>query len=144
MKNSNGTNIRAECRMGSAARVATAVLLGLLVSACAGSGIKTDRDVARDRVEAYLAANPATDKRAAASMRRFHLRRGMTEAQVIAVWGTPRNKYKWGREDQLFFECAYWPNVCGSSGRTGGGDDEDSRYPQAFFSEGLLTDWTTP
>ncbi len=60
--------------IGAAGKMSLVILLGLFLSACAGGDPKTDRQVASDRVNAYLAANPATAKETADAMRRHELR----------------------------------------------------------------------
>ena len=131
--------------IGAAGKMSFAILLGLFLSACAGVDMRTDRQVASDRVNAYLAANPGTAEATAAAMRRHVLKNGMTRQQVVAVWGPSRRKLKWrgGTEDQWYFECNTWPNTCRSLGRRKGRSDDDI-YPQAFFKNGRLTGWKKP
>ena len=76
---------RASHSIVTAGKMSVVVLLGLVLSACAGTDMRTDRQVASDRVNAYLAANPETSKDVADAMRRFDLRKGMTPAEVVAV-----------------------------------------------------------
>ncbi len=124
------------------------MFLGFFVAACAGGDMRTDRQVASDRVNAYLAANPATAKQTADAMRRFKLLKGMTTQQVVAVWGAPKRKQAWrgGEKVQWFFECNHWPHSCTSMGRSGRGTgrSDDEIYPQAFFTNGRLYDWKKP
>ncbi len=115
----------------------------LLVAACSGQALVSDRQVARDRVDAYLAANPATDRNTATAMRRFELRTGMTKQEVVAVWGRPVEMQKWrsGTVDQWFFACA-WPNRCEAP-------DRDAFLmgpirPEAFFRNDRLYQWSSP
>lgn len=94
-------------------RVIPALLVCLVTTACAGLELKSDRQVARERVEAYLAAHPATEKETVTAMRRFELRSGMSKQEVAAVWGKPVRIQEWrdGTFDQWSFGCA-WPNRC--------------------------------
>ncbi len=142
---SNGANRPVKRRTGAAAKMSLAMFLVFFVAACAGGDMRTDRQVASDRVNAYLAANPATAKETADAMSRYELRKGMTMQQVAAVWGAPRRKSKWrgGTEDQWYFECNTWPNTCLGSGRRKGRSDDDI-YPQAYFTNGRLTGWKDP
>ena len=78
-----GANSYANRWIGAAGKMSLVILLGLFLSACAGSDLKTDRQVATHRVNAYLAANPATAKETADAMRRYELRKGMTMQQVV-------------------------------------------------------------
>jgi len=129
-------------------RMAVVMLLGLYLAACAGTDLRTDRQVASDRVDAYLAANPETSKEVAEAMRRFDLRKGMTAAEVVAVWGEPKAKKTWrdGQDLVLVFPCDRWPNACQSSLRLGGRIErtEQQLSPEAIFTNGQLTKWRQP
>ena len=140
-----GANSYANRWIGAAGKMSLVILLGLFLSACAGGDMRTDRQVASDRVNAYLAANPATAEETADAMRRYELRKDMTMQQVVAVWGAPRRKLKWrgGTEDHWYFECHTWPNTCLGSGRRKGRSDDDI-YAQAYFTNGRLTGWKDP
>ena len=131
--------------IGAAGKMSFVILLGLFLSSCAGTDMRTDRQVAADRVNAYLAANSATAKKTADAMRRYELRKGMTKQQVVAVWGAPKRKLKWrgGTEDQWYFDCHQWPNHCVfRGGRKGKSSDPIS--PEALFSNGRLSRWKKP
>ena len=144
---SNGANEPVKRRTGAAAMMPVVMFLGFFVAACAGVDMRTDRQVASDRLNAYLAANPAIAKETAAAMSRYELRKGMTTQQVVAVWGAPIRKLKWrgGTEDQWYFECNQWPNSCRStSRRRGRSRSEDDLYPEAIFTNRRLTRWKTP
>ena len=140
-----GANSYANRWIGAAGKMSLVILLGLFLSACAGSDMKTDRQVATDRVNAYLAANPATTREIADVMRRYKLRKGMTPNLVVAVWGPPKRKVSWrdGTESQWYFTCGNWPHSCPGMGRSKG-RSEDDISPQAFFRDGRLYDWKTP
>ena len=133
-----GPNSRTKRWAGVVGKMSFVMLFGFFVSACAGGDMESDHQVARDRVNAYLAANPATTKQIAETMRRYQLRKGMTPRQVVAVWGAPRKKKSWrgGEVLQWYFECDQWPNTCSSMGRRRG-RSADEIYPQAFFTNGL-------
>ena len=139
---SKGANGPVKRRTGATAMMPLVMFLGFFVAACAGGDMRTDRQVASDRVNAYLAANPATAKETADAMRRYDLRKGMTMQQVVAVWGAPRRKLKWrgGTEDQWYFECNQWPNHCVFRGGRRGRSTEPI-YPEAIFTNGRLTRW---
>lgn len=124
-------------------RVIPALMVCLVATACAGLELKTDRQVARERVEAYLAAHPATEKDTVTAMRRFELRSGMSKQEVAAVWGKPVRIQEWrdGTYDQWSFGCA-WPNRCERPERhllT----DEPIR-PEAYFRNDRLAQWSSP
>lgn len=124
-------------------RVIPALLVCLVTTACAGLALKTDRQVARDRVEAYLAAHPATETETVIAMRRFELRSGMSKQEVAAVWGKPVRIQEWrdGTYDQWSFGCT-WPNRCEWPVRrliT----DEPIR-PEAYFRNDRLAQWSSP
>ena len=123
-------------------RGASAFLLGLVVAACAGGDIKTDRQVARERVNAYLTANPQLDKETANAVRHYELRKGMTMRQVEAVWGRPVlvKKFRSGAVEQWFFGCD-WPHACISMGRRRGRSEEEIYQSQALFENGQLVEW---
>ena len=133
---------------GTVGKVSVVILFGLYLAACAGTDMRTDRQVASDRVNAYLAANPETSKDVAEAMRRFELRKGMTPAEVVAVWGEPTTKKTWrdGQDLVLAFPCDRWPNACQSSLRLRGrGERTDAQLsPEAIFTSGRLTKWRQP
>lgn len=119
------------------------MILCLFVAACIGQPLVSDRQVARDRVEAYLAAHPETGKETARSMRRFELHTGMTRQEVAATWGRPVEIQKWrsGTVDLWFFGCA-WPNRCETPDRpTIFGE---IIRPEAYFRDDRLTQWSSP
>ena len=119
------------------------VFLCLFAVACAGSGLVSDRQVARDRVNAYLAAHPETETETIIAMRRFELRAGMSKREVAATWGKPFEIQKWrsGTVDVWYFGCG-WPNRCEAPDRpTILGE---VIRPQAYFRKGRLTQWSSP
>ena len=134
--------------IGKTGKMSVVILFGLVLSACAGTDLRTDRQVASDRVNNYLAANPETSKEVAEAMRRFELRKGMTAAEVVAVWGEPKAKKTWrdGQDLVLVFPCDRWPNACQSSLRLGGRIErtEQQLSPEAIFTNGQLTKWRQP
>ena len=119
--------------------VCIAVMCGA-IAACAGFELKSERQVARERVAAYLATNPGTDSDIADAMRMFQLRKGMTPEQVAAVWGAPYQTHKWrnGKVTHWEFFCS-WPAYC-IPPDTRGGLVEPERS-EAFFEEGRLVKW---
>ena len=123
-------------------RTASAFLLGLVVAACAGGDFKTDRQVARERVDAYLAATPQLDQETANAIRHFELRKGMTMRQVEATWGRPKlvKKFRSGAVEQWFFGCD-WPHTCETMGRRRGRSEDDIYQSKALFDNGQLVEW---
>lgn len=124
-------------------RLTVMIFLGLMTAACAGAELKTDRQIARDRVEAYLAAHPDTGKETARTMRRFELLRGMSKQEVAAVWGKPVRIQEWrdGTFDQWSFGCA-WPNRCELPRRRT--LTEEPIRPEAYFRNDRLAQWSSP
>lgn len=118
-------------------------LIVALLSACAGLELKTERQVARERVAAYLAAHPDTDRATADAIRQFRVREGMTLPQVQAVWGAPHEVRKWrnGKITHWQFPCR-WPAHC-YPGDTRGGIVEP-QYTEAYFENGRLVRWWSP
>jgi len=148
MSFSGESTCRASRPIITAGKMSVVVLLGLVLAACAGSDMRTDRQMASDRVNAYLGANPETSKEVAEAIRRFELRKGMTPAEVVAVWGEPTTKKTWrgGQDLVLVFPCDRWPNACQSSLRLRGrGERTDAQLsPEAIFTSGRLTKWRQP
>jgi hypothetical protein len=121
--------------------------LAALIAGCAG--VKTDRTLASERAEAYLASNPKLDPKTAEAIRNNTIRVGMTMAQVVAAWGEPREvqKFRGGKVQHWFFGCD-WPHVCdtqGSRRRVGPGgifEDPNQRYlSNAIFEDGVVVKW---
>lgn len=139
---------RASRSMGTAGKMSVVILLCLYLAACAGTDMRTDREVASDRVNTYLAANPGTSKEVAEAMRRFDLRKGMTPAEVMAVWGEPKAKktFRGGQDLVWVFPCDRWPNACQSSLRLRGRGErtDDQLSPEAIFTDGRLSKWRQP
>ncbi len=132
------------------ARRWTGVVLGvvlLLVGACAGE-LKTDRQLARERANGYIAAHPELDPKVAAAIRELDLVEDMTPDQVTAARGKPVivQKSLNGTSEMWYFSCEY-PNHCISfgsrrRGRSGGGRSEEVRHQsRAFFVNGRLAEW---
>ncbi|MFT5487130.1 MAG: hypothetical protein ACI9JL_002342 [Paracoccaceae bacterium] len=115
----------------------------LIATACAGEGLVSDRQVARERVNAYLAAHSATDNETVTAMRRFELRAGMSKQEVAATWGRPVEIQKWrsGTVDLWYFGCD-WPTRCEAPDRRGILDDPIRA--DAFFRKGRLYQWSSP
>ncbi len=110
--------------------------LAWLVVGCAG--LKTDRDIARERAQAYLAAHPALASNTAEAIRANLILDGMTMEQVIAAWGQPAEKeqYRDGEVQYWFFGCD-WPHFCASAER-----HYSQRYQsRALFENGVVVDW---
>lgn len=143
MPSSNRSLVR---NANPARRVLTSLIIGILgvsLTACAGLGLKTERQVSRERLATYLAANPDIDRATAAAMRDFKVRRGMTPQQVTAVWGKPHEirKLRNGRVTHWLFPCG-WPAHC-FPGDTRGGKVEP-QYTEAYFEKGRLVRWWSP
>ncbi len=110
--------------------------LAWLVYGCAG--LKTDRDIARERAQTYLAAHPNLASNTAEAIRANLILDGMTMEQVIAAWGQPAEKeqYRDGAVQYWFFGCD-WPHFCGSAER-----HYSQRYQsRALFENGVVVDW---
>ncbi len=123
----------------------TGAVLGavlLLVGACAGD-MKSDRQLARERANGYVAAHPALDPNVAAAIRELDLVEDMTPDQVTASWGKPAivQKSLKGTSELWYFPCEY-PHLCaGSSGRKRGVIEESRYLSRAFFVNGRLKEW---
>ncbi|MFT5487131.1 MAG: hypothetical protein ACI9JL_002341 [Paracoccaceae bacterium] len=127
-------------------RVMKSLIIGVLacaLTACAGVELKSERQVARERVAAFLAANPRTDSALVDAMRRFQIRKGMTPQQVTAVWGAPYQILKWrnGTVTHWQFSCA-WPAYCFPPDMRGG--LVEPQRAEAFFEKGQLVRWWSP
>ncbi len=110
-----------------------------LISGCAG--LKTDRDIARERAEAYLAAHPKLASNTAQAIRSNLILDGMTMEQVIAAWGPPAvvQKFREGAVQYWFFGCD-WPHFCDASGRRNSSPDQIFQS-RALFENGVVVDW---
>ena len=130
-------------RLSDLRAISIIVFLNLFAVACVGQGLVSDRQIARDRVEVYLSAHPATDKETVMAMRRFELRAGMSKQEVAATWRRPVEIQKWrsGTVDLWYFGCA-WPNRCEAPDR--GGILEDPIRADAFFRNDRLYRWSSP
>ena len=117
-------------------------VIGVLavVSISATAYAHTDHQVARERVNAYLTANPQLDKETANALRHYDLRNGMTMGQVEAAWGSPKlvKKFRGGAVQQWFFGCD-WPHHCNSLSRNSG--PNEIYLSQALFENGKLVEW---
>ncbi len=123
------------------AYLALSMAIMTLLGACAD--VKTDRQEAFDRANAYVAQHSDTDPKISAAIRELHLVKGMTPAEVTAAWGTPIRieKSSKGISEQWYFDCNY-PHTCISSGGRRRGRGELQRHKsRAFFVEGILTEW---
>ncbi len=110
--------------------------LAWLVVGCAG--LKTDRDIARERAQTYLGAHPNLASNTAEAIRANLILDGMTMEQVIAAWGQPAEKeqYRDGAVQYWFFGCD-WPHFCASAER-----HYSQRYQsRALFENGVVVDW---
>ncbi len=131
----------------TSARRWTGAVLGvvlLLAGACAGEW-KTDRQLARERSNGYIAAHPKLDPKVAAAIRELDLVEDMTPDQVTAARGKPVivQKSLNGTSEMWYFSCEY-PNNCIGFGsrRKRGGRGEDIRHQsRAFFVNGRLAEW---
>jgi len=130
-------------RSHAASRLLLAALMVGVLAGCAGLDLKSDRQVSRERLTAYLVAHPETDRTVAAAMRKFTVRQGMTPEQVTAVWGAPHEIRKWrnGKVTQWLFPCG-WPAHC-FPGDTRSGIVEP-QYTEAYFEKGRLVRWWSP
>lgn len=116
-----------------------ALLLGM--AACSGD-FRTDRTIAAERANAYVAAHPELPAELSDDIRHLRARVGMTMEQAIAAWGRPAaiKRYRNGAQQHWFFGCD-WPHHCSNS-------DEDRMFPtpeeifssQIIFENGIATD----
>ncbi len=119
----------------------------LLAGACAGEW-KTDRQLALERANGFIAAQPDLGPNVAAAIRGLELVEDMTPEQVIASWGKPAvvQKSLWGTSELWYFPCEY-PHFCAGFGggggerRGSGGSEEDRYQSRAFFVDGRLAEW---
>lgn len=114
----------------------------LLVGACTGE-LKSDRQLAQERANEYIAAQRGIDPEIEAAIRELDLVENMTPDQVTASWGKPAIVQKSLNEtsEMWYFPCNY-PHICNLSGsrRRRGGEKE--RYQsRAFFVNGRLVEW---
>ena len=119
-------------------------IIGVLavVSISGAVHAQSGRQVARERVNAYLTANPQLDKETANAMQHHYLRKGMTMPQVEAAWGRPKlvKKFRSGAVVQWFFDCD-WPHHCANLSSGTGRSDEEMYVSQALFENGRLVEW---
>ena len=121
--------------------LALSMAIMTLLGACAD--VKTDRQEAFDRANAYVAQNSGMDPNIAAAIHELHLVKGMTRAEVTAAWGTPYEieKSSKGISEQWYFDCNF-PHTCiGSGGGRRGRPELQRHKSRAFFVEGILTEW---
>ena len=107
-----------------------------LLASCAG--LKTDRDIALERAQTYLAAHPNLDSNTAEAIRTNLVFDGMTMEQVTAAWGKPAEiqKFRDGAVQHWFFGCD-WPHICLSASRI-----YNQRYrSQVLFENGVVVEW---
>ncbi|MCZ6773178.1 MAG: hypothetical protein O7G83_14535, partial [Proteobacteria bacterium] len=88
----------------------------LLVSACAGEW-NTDRQLALERANEFIGAQPDLGPNVAAAIRGLELVEDMTPERVIASWGKPAvvQKSLWGTSELWYFPCEY-PHFCAGFG----------------------------
>ncbi len=110
-----------------------------LISGCAG--LKTDRDIARERAQAYLSAHPKLASNTAEAIRANLILDGMSMEQVIAAWGRPAvvQKFREGAVQYWFFGCD-WPHFCTNPEIGFPGPDEIFQS-RALFENGVVVDW---
>ncbi len=110
-----------------------------LISGCAG--LKTDRDIARERAQAYLSAHPKLASNTAEAIRANLILDGMTTEQVIAAWGQPAivQKFRDGAVQYWFFGCD-WPHFCDVPDLQFPGPDEIF-HSRALFENGVVVEW---
>ena len=113
-----------------------------VVSISGAAHAQSDRQMARERVNAYLTANPQLDKETANALRHNYLLKGMTMRQVEAAWGRPKlvKKFRNGAVEQWFFGCD-WPHHCETLGSIRGRSEDDIYLSQALFENGKLVEW---
>ena len=112
-------------------RSVAAVALLVALAACAGD-FRTDRTIAADRAQSYVAAHPDLPAATATDIRNLRARVGMTMEQAIAAWGSPAvtQRYREGAQQLWFFGCD-WPHHCSDS-------DEMFPMPNEIFSSQIL------
>ncbi len=110
-----------------------------LISGCAG--LKTDRDIARERAQTYLAAHPKLASNTAEAIRANLILDGMTMEQVVAAWGPPAvvQRFREGTLQYWFFGCD-WPHFCDGPDLDYPGPDEIFQS-RALFENGVVVDW---
>ncbi len=116
----------------------------VLLGGCATEG-KTDRQMARERANGYLAAHPQLDPKISEAIRELGLVVDMTAEQVTASWGKPVIVQKSinGTSELWYFPCDY-PHFCRSGAAGRRWRSEKDRYQsRAFFVNGRLTEWQT-
>jgi hypothetical protein len=111
-------------------------VLSWLIAGCAG--VKTDRDAAMERAQAYLAAHPNLAPTAAEAIRSNSVRKGMTMEQVVAAWGPPADEVEFrdGEVQFVYFGCD-WPHVCDTRHTS----PEKLYQSRAQFENGVVVDW---
>lgn len=110
-----------------------------LISGCAG--LKTDRDIARERARAYLVAHPKLASNTAQAIRSNLILDGMTMEQVVAAWGPPAEvqRFREGAVQYWFFGCD-WPHFCNAPDLSSSGPDNIFQS-RALFENGVVVDW---
>lgn len=143
MTASADTNARRPRRGSMITKILSVALAGTVLAACAGTDLRTDYQISRDRAAAYIAANPDLSTRKQDALRKATLLAGMSRREVIASWGRPAivQKYRGGSQEYWLFGC-HWPHTCSDS-------DEDTSFPmpedifnsRALFENGKLVRW---
>ncbi len=113
-------------------------VLTWLIAGCVG--LKTDRDIARERAQAYLAAHPKLASNTAAAIRGNLILDGMTMEQVIAAWGQPAVVQKFREGVQYWFFGCDWPHFCIFPDRSLSSPDLIYQS-RARFDNGVVVDW---
>ena len=114
-------------------------VVACLLAGCAG--LKTDRDVARERTQIYLAAHPDLAPNVAEAIKAYVLLEGMTMEQVIGAWGRPAvvQKFRDGAVQYWFFGCDR-PHFCAA--HDGINWNTTHKYQsRALFENGVVADW---
>lgn len=123
----------------SSVKMSAVLALLVAVTACTGD-LRTDRTIAAERANGYVAAHPELPAATAEDIRKLRVVKGMTMEQAIAAWGRPAavKRYRDGAQQHWFFGCD-WPHHCSNS---------DERFPepeeifssQVIFENGIAVD----
>ena len=115
------------------------IAMVLALAGCAG--MRSDYDIAHQRVAAYLQSHPDLDAQTREAMQQFDLRKGMTMEQVIATWGRPAvvQRFRNGAMQYWYFGCD-WPHFCMTADEMFPSPDEIYNS-QAMFIDGKVVSW---
>lgn len=111
----------------------------VLLIATALTGCKTDSQLLNDGALAYVAANPALDRKTAAAIAANRLHEGMNKEQVIAAWGEPVIVQRFDNNREYWFFGCVWPHHCNSISI--GQPTEEQYESRAYFKGDKLIDW---